>query len=169
MLRLLEISVSLIFFTNKVLVLAGKKFGWLVGSIAAVLAAIYFYLLGFYVYTALELGLIVLMGYGFFKSSKKNLKVEVLIRFVIVVVMLALSVFVFQGKLTIIEFVSSLGMLWGTFFLTHDRVRLGWILYASANIGSAYLGFQKEQQFFMDFQIASAIVCATGAVVEKKV
>lgn len=162
MVLFLQVSVSLIFFVNKVLVLIGKKSGWLLGVLAAFLAIFYFYCIGLYVYTALEFGLIVLMGYGFFKSEERKPYVETAIRGVTAIVMFALTWFAFSGFITIIELFSSLGLLAGTYFLTHEKVRVGWLLYSMAHVLAAILGYYKEQQFFADFQIASAIVSLIG-------
>ena len=72
-------------------------------------------------------------------------------------------VFAYNGLITMIELLSSFGMLWGTYFLTHKRVRWGWILYGVAHLLAARLGYQKDQDFFADFQLASAIVSFIGA------
>lgn len=163
MVAVLEVAVALIFFANKVFVLIGKKSGWLLGSIAAFLAVIYFYLIGLYIFTVLEIGIMILMGYGFWKKDEKNPKVEFLIRLVILVVMVTLTFFVFSGLISIAELTSSLFFLFGTFFLTHRKERLGWVLYCVAHIFSSYVGYKKDQDFFADFQVASAIVCFAGA------
>lgn len=171
MVELLQVLVSLLFFGNKVLVLVGKKLektGWLLGVIAASLGVAYFYLLDMYVYTVLEIGLIVLMSYGFLhKDTGKNENVETAIRVVTGAVMLILACVVFTGTITIIEFVSSILMLAGTYLLTHNRKQLGWILYGIAHLAAVYLGYVKGQQFFADFQLASAIVSAAGAFLTK--
>ena len=164
MILVLQILVSVIFFANKVLVLAEKKVGWLLGAVAATFGVFYFYLIGLYVYTALEVGLIILMGYGFLKKDHKNPAMETVIRLVTIAVMLALAYFAFSGMITIVELGSSLGLLLGTFFLTHRQQKTGWILYVLAHVLAAYLGYNKGQQFFADFQIASAIVCIVGAM-----
>lgn len=159
---LLQILVSLIFFANKVLVLVGKRSGWLTGVVAAALAAVYFFLINLHVYVVLEVGLIVTMGYGFLKKGKPNPRVTVCLRWFLVVIMAAQTLFVFQGAITLVEFVSSVLMLLGTYYLTHDAVRLGWACYVAAHLFAAYLGFCKDQVFFADFQIASAIVALVG-------
>ena len=160
---ILQVLVSLIFFAQKAFILAGKKAGWLVGVVAAVLAIFYFYLLGLYVYTVLELGLVVLMGWGFFKTSE-NPRVETLIRLTTAVVMIFLAALAFGGLLTIVELMSSIGMLSGTYYLTHKRVRLGWGISVGAHLLAWWVGISKEQQIFADFQLASAIVCLVGAM-----
>lgn len=160
---ILQIAVALIFFVNKVLVLVGQKSGWLVGAFAAFLAVLYFYGIGLYIYTALELGLIVLMTYGYFKKEKKNQAVETTIRFLTVVVMTAIAFFAFSGRLTIVELFSTSGLLWGTYLMTHDRLNLGWAVCAVAHVFAGYLGYNKGQTIFADFQVASAIVSVVGA------
>lgn len=160
----LQILVSVIFFTNKVFVLAEKKAGWLLGAIAASLAVFYFFFIQLYVYTALEFGLIALMGYGFLKGEEKKPQAETLIRVITIVVMLALGYFAWSGIITAVELVSSLALLVGTFLLTHNKARAGWVLYAVAHGLAAYLGYHKDQWVFADFQIASMIISVVGAM-----
>jgi len=168
MIQFLQISVSLIFFANKVFVLMGKKTGWLLGVIAAILAIFYLYMLELYVFTALEFGLIALMGYGFLVGTKKNLRIERLIHMIIFLVMAVFTYFAFNGMMTIYEFLGSAGLLLGTYFLTHDKRQLGWLLYCVAHLITAYLGYLKGQNFFADFQIASAIISIAGILQVKK-
>jgi hypothetical protein len=165
---LLQILVSLIFFANKVFVLAGKKTGWLLGAVAATIAVFYFFLIELYVYTALEFGLIILMGYGFFKKEKKSPRTEKAIQATTVTAMLLLALFACSGLMTLVELLSSLGLLAGTYALTHSKQRTGWLLYVVAHCLAALLGYNKGQLFFADFQIASAIVSLVGAIQVKR-
>jgi len=167
MISFLEIAVSVIFFTNKVLVLVEKKSGWLVGAFAAALGVYYFYLIGLFVYTGLEVGLVILMGYGFFKKEKRSPLVEMFIQSVTVLVMLLLTLMAYQGFMTALELASSLFMVVGTYLLTHNRKLAGWTIYAMAHAMAATLGFHKDQQLFADLQIASSIVSAVGAIKSK--
>ena len=167
MLSILQVAVSLIFFANKVLLQAVKKtekIGWLLGTIAACLAIIYFLLLELYVYTVLEAGLVILMGYGAIKKEESSEKVKMMIRVFILVIMLTLTFFVFKGMLTLVEFSSSVGLIFGTYFLTHSKISLGWTLYALSHLGSAYIGQVKTQFFYRDFQIASSMIAIGGAL-----
>lgn len=165
MTHFLEVAVALIFFANKVFVLIGKKAGWLLGAIAALLGAIYFFRVDLDVFVVLEIGLIVLMGYAFV-AKEKNPKMEKVINTVIAVVMVTLTVFVFKGMMTILEFLASTGLLIGTYYLTHEKERLGWALYVIAHSLAAIVGYGAKQSFFADFQIASAIVSVAGVVKE---
>ena len=158
----LQIAVSVIFFTNKTLVLADKKSGWLVGVVAATLATFYFFRIELYIYTVLELGLIVLMGYGFLWAGQKKPLTEMVINWTTAIAMLVMTIFVFTGLMTAVEFGSSVALLLGTYFLTHNQISWGWSLYALAHGLAAYLGYHKDQQIFADFQVASGIVSLVG-------
>jgi len=167
MIHFLQIAVALIFFANKVFVLAGKKSGWLLGAVAASLGVVYFFLVPLYVFTVLEIGLIFLMGYAFV-AKEKNPKMEKAINAVIVIVMVTLTVFVFKGMMTVIEFLASTGLLFGTYFLTHKKIQLGWGFYILAHSLAAIVGYGAKQSFFADFQIASAIVSIAGVARERR-
>jgi len=159
----LQIAVTLIFFVNKVLVLLGKRSGWMFGAIAAVLAIYYFYLIGLYIYTTGEIALFVLMIYGFFKTESARPVVELAVQTVTVIAMLLLTWFAFNGPITVLELASALIALLGAYLLTHGNVRAGWALGAVSHALAAPLGYQKEQLFFADFQVASAVVAFVGA------
>ena len=140
----------------------GKKLGWFVGALAATIGFFYFYQLELYVFTVLEVGLIMLMGYGALPEKWKSVGVERMIYIVIVVMMVSFAYFAFAGKLTLFETISSVALVWGTYLLTHRRPELGWIVYCIAHVFAAYLGYEKDQDFFADFQVASAIVSLFG-------
>ncbi len=164
----LQIAVSVIFFGNKVLVLVNKKSGWFVGAIAAILGLFYFYSIDLYIFTVLEVGLIVLMGYGAFPEKWKNAKLEKMIYAVIALSMLSFTYFAFSGRLTVYEFISSVGLIWGTYLLTHQKARFGWSIYCIAHAFAAYVGYSKGgQEFFATLQVASAIVSLVGMLITK--
>lgn len=158
----LQISVSVILFTNKVYILQGKKVAWLIGMIGTILAMAYLYIIHLYVFTVLEIGLIVLMAYGFFQKEEKNLTVEKFINIIIILSAVAMAWFVFTGIMTIFELVGSMGLLIGTYCLTHNKQKIGWLCYLVAHLFTAHLGYDRHQYFFADFQIASAIISFIG-------
>jgi branched-subunit amino acid ABC-type transport system permease component len=168
MIQFLQISISLIFFANKTLVLIDKKTGWLIGAIGAIMGTLYFFLLHLYCFSVLDMGLVILMGYGFIVKSRKNQKVENFIHIVIASAILALGYFAFSGLMTVVEFFSSILLLLGTYFLTHQKTSWGWILYAISHILAAIVGYKVGQMFFADFQIASAIVSIAGLIKARK-
>ncbi len=133
------------------------------GAIAASLSILYFSLLNLLIFAVLEVGLVILMGYGYWKKKEVNVRVEWLIRTAIMLVMAVLTYFVFRGLMTVVEFTASILMLWGTYFLTHRRMFVGWYIYGVAHIFSTMVGVSAEQPFFADFQIASAMVALFGA------
>jgi hypothetical protein len=163
MILALQIAVALIFFANKILILCGKKSGWLVGAFAAVLAIFYFYYIELYIYTVGEAALIVLMFYGFFKDETSRPTVEVAVQVVTAGVMLVLTWFAFNGYITIVELASALLALTGAWLIASGSVRIGWAFGATSHMLAAHLGYYKEQTFFADFQIASAVVSGIGA------
>ena len=178
--QILAIVVAIIFFVNKVLVLLEQKSGWLVGMVGAILATAYLYLIGLYIFSVLEMGLIVLMGYGFFAKDHKNKLIEQCIRGVTVAATLISAYFVFAGMTTVYEIIGSIGMLVGTYLLTHENKKLGWFLYAIAHGITAYLCYGKSVSlhndshttaaiiFFADLQIASALIACVGLCIKDK-
>ena len=157
----LQVTVSVAFFSQKVLVLLGKKAGWLIGAITALVATIYFLLINLYCFAALDVGLIALMAYGFF-IKKKSPKIEKAINIIIAAIMLILVYSTFTGLMSIIEFISSIGLMIGTYWLTHQKVAHGWAAYTIAHILASIVGYGAEQHFFADFQVASAIITFIG-------
>lgn len=166
LISILEVAVSVVFFANKLGVLIEKRLGWLIGVIAAALAILYFFFLNLVVFMVLEVGLVILMGYGYWKKEDVNVRVEWFIRIAITVVMGFLTYFVFAGFLTIMEFIGSVLMLWGTYFLTHKKVLWGWVIYGVSHVFATIVGYGAEQPFFAHFQIASAMVAGAGVIKE---
>ena len=158
----LQIIVSVAFFAQKAFLLAGKKSNWLIGALTAIVGVIYFYLVNMYIYSALDCGLIILMAYGFFKKEKKNPTIEMFIRITVAIIMTVLLFAAFAGIIGVLEFISSLGLMFGTYWLTHKKVKIGWIAYITAHIFGIIVGYSHNQITFADFQIASAIVCFAG-------
>ena len=168
MFQILQVAVALILFTNKVFVLIERKTGWLLGAIGCALAITYLYVLGLYVFTVLEFGLVILTLYAFFKGKNKKPRTEFFIRLVIVIAMVIMTIFAFAGKMTMYELAGSILLLFGTYYLSHEKKSLGWALSGIAHVLTAYLGYYKNQQFFADFQIASALVSLAGTIGIKK-
>ncbi len=157
----LAVVVAIIFFSNKVLVLIGYKIGWFLGMTGALLATVYLYLLGFYAYAILEIGLIFLMGARYFTDG--NVVIEKWIRWVVISSTILAGIYAFTGVITIWEIIASLSMLAGTYCISNKLYkRLGWFLYFITHGITAWLSYQKNQQFFGDLQIASAIIAFIG-------
>lgn len=159
----LQIVVSTIYLANKGYVLIGKKMGWIVGVIAAMLAIIYYSMLGRYVYVVLNVGLAILMTYGYWKKGAPKPKVEMFIHISTGVFVLAMAYFSMQKTLNDVELGSSIGLILGTYFLTHKRKGLGWTFYAVAHALAAWLGYCAiHQYYFADLQVASTLIAVIG-------
>jgi hypothetical protein len=165
--HLLQISIVLVFFTNKLLILIGKKFGWLLGIFAASLAIFYFHFSNLIPYMILNIGIVVLMIYGFL-NPKENFVIKVLVRLILVGVPAALLFFVFNGLLLVPQLLACLGIFFGTYFLIFPQTWIGWLILGIANFLAAYLGYIKGHIFFADFQLATAILAFIGVVTKAK-
>ena len=169
MLAIFSYVVAVLFFTNKVLVLTGRKSGWLLGAVASLLSICYFFVLKLYILTALQCGLVVLMGYGFFVKETKNQKVELVINYSVVLVMSSLVYFAFAGLMTVLEFFTSVSMLLGIYRMTHGKMKIGWLICMVGHLLTAYImHFQKHQDVYAGFQVASAVVSYIGFLDEKR-
>lgn len=168
LIQFLEIVISLLLFSNKLLVLIDKKSGWAIGAIGCIIAIVYLYLIKLYVFTVLEIGLVILMMYGYLAADKKKVSVEKTINFFLILVMASLTYFLFEGSITIYQFLGGIALLIGTYCLTHGKPVIGWVLYCIGHLITAYLGYHKHQSFFADFQIASAIVSVVAIIKIKR-
>lgn len=160
----LAIIMSIILFANKVLLLIGKKEGWLIGAFGTVLAIIYLLLIRFPIMATAEVGIFALMLYGFFPKESFSKKVEYSLRALTFFIIIFLSWFTFSGVLTMIEFLASVSVLVGVYLFTHNKEFLGWFLYFIGHVLTAYMAHERHQDFFEHFQIASAVVSLIGMI-----
>src|SRR3989338_8998263 len=100
----LEISTAIIFLGHKILLVLGKKSGWVMGIIGAIISLYYFYAIGLYLYMILQMGGIVQMAYGLL--TQKNPKIDGWINVSMIGMMILFLFFVTIGQMTIVEFVS---------------------------------------------------------------
>ncbi len=101
-------------------------------------------------------------------KENKNLGVENLIDLFILIVMATLTYFLSVGMLTIMELGGTIGLLFGTYCLTHSRQKLGWVLYAFGHSCTVYVGYHKLQWVFAIFQMLSVIVSMYGFLRKEK-
>jgi hypothetical protein len=160
----LGIIMSIILFGNKILLLINQKSGWLVGALGTVLAVIYLLLLKFPIMATAEIGIIVLMLYGFFAKETPSEKVEWFVRIVAICTFIFIAYFTFSGILTIVECLASIFALFGVYLFTHKKEFIGWFFYCICHLLTVYMAYEKHQDFFEHFQIASAIVSMAGMV-----
>ncbi|MFH0950881.1 MAG: hypothetical protein V1765_00190 [bacterium] len=162
MIFVLQVIISILFFAQKIFILIDKKSGWLIGALSALIGTVYFYSVNMYCFTALECGLTVLMIYGYFTKQDKNLTVEKIINIVTALLISALAYWAFTGVMTIAEFISSLSSVAGVYLLTHRKLRSGWLFLGVSHVLAAIVGYNANQWFFADFQLASTIVALAG-------
>ena len=114
--HLLEVSIVLVFFANKVLILNGKRFGWLLGIIAGIFAIVYFYSQGKIPMAGLQVGIVGFSTYGFLLTPKKKI-MEWPLRILIGFILLSLVIFTFTGTVELLKSLVGTGLLLGNYFL----------------------------------------------------
>ena|GEM_PF-1160252 len=180
--NILITTSSLLFFFNKILVLTGKPLqrtlGWLLGTFAAVLFIVYFFLIGTHILSVLEIGLVLLMGYRFFAKEETNKKVEYLLGAVTAGMVIVLAYLTHVGMMTWMQCLAAFGMLLGTYFLIsvsqvvgsdiEIRERIGWLLYGVGHMATSYIGYQKGEWIFFAFQVWQLLLCLVGCVYARR-
>lgn len=173
---------SMFFFNNKVLLLFGqplqKTIGWLLGTVAAILFIVYFFLIDTKILSVLEIGLLLLMGYRFVAGSVTNKKIEYGLGVVTWIGIGFLVVLAQAGYMTWIQCVGAFGMFLGTYFLisvhqsqthsVHIRERAGWFLYGIGHVATSYIGYEKAEWVFLLFQVWQLFLCLVGSVYVNK-
>lgn len=179
---ILVTTASLLFFSNKTMLLLGEKInkqiGWFFGATGAVLFAIYFFCIGTPILSVAEIGLTVLMTYRFFAGEKTNVSVERFLGVATSVVIIILTIVAGLGIMTLAQFGGAFGMLAGTYLLvsTKQQVaetfalkeRIGWLLYGAGHFFTSYVGYQKHEWIFFIFQAWQMMLCFGGfSLIEK--
>lgn len=166
----LGVVMASILFINKLYILKDKKLGWGIGAIGTLLAIIYLLLLHFRIMAFAEIGLFILMLYGYLKEGTVPAKVESAIIIGIITIGLVITYFTFSGLLQIIEWVGTISMLIGAYGLTHKWKPAGWLFWFICHVCTAYMAYHAKtpQLFFGDIQIASAFVSVVGFTITKR-
>jgi hypothetical protein len=160
---ILQAVMSGTLFVNKLLVFKDKKVGWLIGAFGTILATIYLWLIGIRVMAICEIGLLILMIYGYSVRKTPSPRVEWTIRLTTIATALVLTYFTFSGLLKIVECLASVFMIFGAYALTHKRKPMGWFFWLLCHIGSAWVTWNMpDQHIFTDSQLASALVALTA-------
>ena len=171
---ILQWTVGLFFFANKVFLLAEMKAGWKIGLGGSVLAVTYFAILDLYVLALIEVALGLLFVYGLLVSlsstrSAKARNIALVASFLTIPFVVWAT---YAGEMTILETLASVFMLIGFYFVAgneRDKVifshltptQFGWLVLAITHTIAAWLmrGYFTGQEFFADMQIASVVVC----------
>ncbi len=161
-----ELLVSLLSFVHKIFLLKKERhIAWILGIVASVLSIIYFYSIGLFIFSGLEVGLTVLMAYGLLKTKTK--KIDNFINIGTGIFCFMLAYLSFTGILTITEFAASIGSLLGIYFLAHNKNRTGWFIWNITHIVIIYVTLSKQQYIFSLYQTFCLIVAIVGLVRSK--
>lgn len=153
---MLEIAVSLLYFTNKIFLYLEKKAGWGFGIAASSLATVYFLYLKLYIFLSLEFACLTIMILGFL-GNRKTTKISYAIYGVITLVMIYLLINVEVSGWT--EFITSLLFIVAFLLLAHGKWNLGWLSLGGAHILMLTILLGKNQEFFALMQGLSVGVC----------
>ena len=157
----LGVVMSIILFLNKLFLLEDKKLGWGAGILGTSLAIPYLFLIHLQIMAFAEIGLLILMLYGFFVNTTKiPERFEIAVNVLTICTILFLTFSTFSGLIGITQCITSIFLLVGIWCMSHKRKPAAWTFLLCCHLGTAYavyLGAQ-EQHFFGDFQIASALV-----------
>ncbi len=179
--QILITTASLLFFSNKTLVLLGhsinKRIGWFFGALGAGLFIFYFFLIEAYILSIVEIGLTILMTYRFLVAEKTNKYIEVALGVVTGIFISILTFFTSQGVMTIAQFLGASGMLIGTYLLISVnqqstsllwKERIGFLLYGFGHLCTSYIGYQKHEWIFFIFQAWQMFLCFVGFAMTTK-
>lgn len=172
---ILQTLVSVIFFCNKCFLLAARVKGvsnqrilqiaWILGTVGAAFGVMYFAIIGLYVFVVAEIGLLVIAAYAA-TAHLRDSPTEIWLRGALIICMALLSILVSNGALTVLEFLSACCMLIAAYMLSHGLPMCGWAINVLGHLLTAWLAYEKGQYFFEHFQIASALISATGIAQE---
>ncbi len=150
---MLQYLVGTIYFLNKVLLALGKRSGWVIGVIAAILAILYYLTLDLYTLITLEAGFLALMIFGWFNHARELRADRFIYPLMIVVMAYLLWSGATEGPL---ELVISLTFMIAIYDLAKHRWQRGWIFMGLAHGLMAWLAFRELQYFFGSAQVLSA-------------
>jgi hypothetical protein len=171
---------SLLFFSNKILLLLGKKInkqiGWLCGTFGAILFIIYFFIIGTPILSVLEIGLTTLMAYRFWAGEKTNKIIENGLGILTGLIIIVLTILAEQGMMSLAQFSGAFGMLVGTYLLISAKQieditteeRYGWLLYGLGHLCTSFIGYEKQEWVFFIFQYWQMLLCFGGFVAYTK-
>lgn len=155
--NMLQITVSILYFINKVLLSLDKKSGWQIGILASSFAIVYFFTIKLYLLVGLELGFMLILIFGLINHGKeiKNQNVLYIVMFSILIFLY----FVLKNS-TFLEFLIALDFIVAIFFLAKKKPISGWSFMLIGHILMAYFTHQNNQTFFATMQVMSVFVSA---------
>ncbi len=167
-LLIFQILSSVFGFANKLLLLLGKRSGWMLGFLAGILFVIYFFLIGFTIYAVVQIGFSFLMLYGYFSYKALSKSARIIATVLLSFIALGITIITFNGGLTMLEALSALLASWATYFLASKDNTKGWGTFCIAHLILIYLTALKHQYISAIFQALSAVVSVLGIIKESK-
>lgn len=158
---MLQISVSVLYFINKVLLSLEKKSGWQVGILASSLAIIYFFSLKLYLLMGLEISFLALMVYGFLNHSRP-IGGKIYVYLIIATSLFFMFLIIKESRF--MEFAISFFFIFALYFLAIKNWNAGWSLMVVAHALMAYYTFEKQQYVFSLMQGLSCFVAVYAII-----
>ncbi|MEA3031982.1 MAG: hypothetical protein QOG13_3307 [Sphingomonadales bacterium] len=161
----LSIFLGVLSVINKALLMRNQRAGWTSGMLIGLLSALYFYLIELKILAFAEFGFFAVMLYGYVSHVKAMSSDRTrVINIVLTCVLVALSVALFTGKLTIYQLISSLSFIWGGYALAVHKRRIGWCLLLAAHVSTSLASYLAGQLIFSGLQVVSGLVCIYALV-----
>lgn len=152
---MLQTSVAILYFINKIFLSLEKKAGWQIGILASFLAIFYFISLKFYLLAGLEISFLAILIFGLLNHNKELRNMNAL--YMLLFFILVFLYFVLKNS-TFLEFTISLDFILAIFLLAKRKWMLGWITMLIGHILMAYFTYKKHQNVFALLQVLSCFV-----------
>ncbi len=143
----------------------GKKPSFNTEPVGTLLVIIYFGLLHFRIITIAEIGIFILMLYGFIvnKPVAERLQ-QIIIGITILALVLVFIFFTSPGLAEVIECIAAIFLVFGNYALNNKRKPAGWALFSLCSFCTAYVVYARapSHQLFIHAQIFLATICLIG-------
>lgn len=156
---LIMILTTIVFILQKIWWLRDRDSGTYFGFLGSLLATIYFTFSGIYMFAVMEGGYAIIMLY--ILLGNRSMVVQNLIKGVIVVISCVMTIWSWQGQLTLVQLISTITFLIsGYVYIQPSRRYIAWILMSIAHLGAAIV--TQNDTFFMLGQIVSVGISILG-------
>jgi hypothetical protein len=149
---------------NKWLLFRRAKAGWTSGMIIGVGSAVYFSVIGLELLAAAELAFFGVMLYGLF-VAKINRNQAITINLIVIIASAILAVMLYNGIVTVAQFLASFGFVWGGYCLAASSLRIGWAFFLMAHVATGVAALAVGQGLFASLQGISAAVSGWALLV----
>lgn len=153
--KYIELASALLYFLNKVFLSLGKKTGWQIGIMAALVSIYYFFSIRIYLFIGLELSFLAILVYGLIFHEKPIKNQGYL--YGIMLITMVLLFFILKDS-SFLEFIISALFIVAIYFLAVKNWNLAWISFIVGHVLMAYFTYTKQQYIFASLQSASVFV-----------